>query len=173
MKVLIADDDRGHREFLQQVLDRENVQVGWEAVEAEVSPNDVIARELRRILDGCPICDGGFRFHYYALLATVVVDEQRKAQQHLQQLFGFLKEHRWHEVLRFREWHAFKDAVDFFAFRCDRGRIGILTVLSPVEAESSDVPLHFAVLTLEEGNKLQALIASEKWLPLRRTGRQY
>jgi len=173
MKVLIANDDCGHRDFLQQVVREEDVEVAWEAVDAEVSPKDVIARELRRILDDCPICGGGFRYHSYALLAAVVIDEQRKAQKRLQQLFGLLKEHRWHEFLRLREWEAFKDAVDIFAFRCDRGRIGILTVLSAVEEKSVDVPLHFAILTLEEGNRLQALIAAEGWMPLRPTASQH
>lgn len=173
MKVLIADDDPRHRDLLHHVLREEDVEVAWEAVDAEASPKDVIARELRRILDDCPICGGGFRDHSYALLAAVVIDEQRKAQKRLQQLFGLLQEHRWHEFLRLREWEAFKDAVDIFAFRCDRGRIGILTVLSPVEENSMDFPLHFAILTLQEGNRLQALIAAKRWMPLRPSGSQH
>ena len=107
MKVLIADDDRGYRDFLRQLLEQEqDVQVTGIAMDSEVTPRNAVARELRRILDGCPICDGGFRHHAYALLGMVVTDEKQGDQKRLEQFFRLLWEHQWEEVLRFREWSA-------------------------------------------------------------------
>ncbi len=170
MKVLIADDDRGYRDFLRQLLEQEqDVQVTGIAMDSEVTPRNAVARELRRILDGCPICDGGFRHHAYALLGMVVTDEKQGDQKRLEQFFRLLWEHRWEEVLRFREWSATKDTVVAFAFSCNKARLGILTILSPAEAVSPDNPLHFFILSAEEGRKLQAAVAPEKWIPLRST----
>jgi hypothetical protein len=76
MKVLIAENDRGGRDFLPDLVERnQDKQVSGIALDADGSPECVVARELRRILDGCPICDGGFRDHTYFKLVTVPMDE--------------------------------------------------------------------------------------------------
>src|SRR5207253_11439204 len=58
MKVLLADDRQGHRDSLRRLIQRDpEVQVSGIAEDAENAPGSVIARELRRTLDGCPVCD--------------------------------------------------------------------------------------------------------------------
>jgi hypothetical protein len=139
---------------------------------SDAHPLRIVARELRRILDGCPICDGGFRNHYYALLATVVMEESKQNEKQPHPFFRSLSERRWRSLLEFQEWNASKDAAAAFAFRCAQGRLGILTVLTPAESASDDSPLDFAILSVDEGRELAGLIAPEKWIPLRSSHRR-
>lgn len=168
MKVLIPDDRRGHRDSLRRLLEREReVQVSGVADDAESSPESAIARELRRTLDGCPICDGGYRDHSYVVLATITIEQQWQSPLRLKQYYDFLHECRWEELLGIREWNSAADTLVGFAFRCAAGRVGIVTILSPAKPDLPDTPLHYMILPEEEGNRLQALVPPEKWLPLR------
>ena len=159
MKVLIPDDRRGHRDSLRRLLEREReVQVSGVAEDAESSPESAIARELRRTLDGCPICDGGYRDRLWGRALW---------ESPLKQYYDFLHERRWEELLCIREWNSAADTLVGFAFRCAAGRVGIVTILSPAKPDLPDTPLHYMILPEEEGNRLQALVPPEKWLPLR------
>jgi hypothetical protein len=170
MKVLFADDERGRRDFLQDLLGQnQDMQVSGIAVNADGSPACVVARELRRILDGCPICDGGFRDHTYFKLATVAMNEKTDGVGHLTQFLQCMRDCRWQDVLGFQQWIESMDAIVAFAFRCDKGRVGIVTVFSPADSESSDEPLHFTILSVEEGKKLLKLIKPGQWMHLRPT----
>jgi hypothetical protein len=170
MKVLIADDERGRRDFLQDLVGQnQDRQVSGIAVDADVSPDCVVARELRRILDGCPICDGGFRDHTYFKLATMAINEKTDGVEHLAQFLRCMRDCRWHDVLGFQQWIASIDTIVAFAFRCDKGRVGILTVFSPADSESPDEPLHFTILSVEEGKKLLEIIDPGQWMHLRPT----
>ena len=172
MKVLIADNERfcsdSLHDFLQQ---NQDMQISRVAVDADTTPEYVVARELRRILDGCPICDGGFRGHTYSKIATVALHEKANGAGRLTQLLQCLRGCRWHDVLGFQQWIPSTDTIVVFAFRCDKGRVGIVTVLSPADAEKPDEPLHFTILSVEEGKKLLAIIEPEKWENLRPTHR--
>src|SRR5256885_4289970 len=96
MKVLIPDDDRGHWESLRRSLDQESeLQISGAAADAETASHSVIARELRRILDGCPICDGGYRDHAYALLATLAMEKGGQSATRLKQFYGLLRQYLW------------------------------------------------------------------------------
>ena len=168
MKVLIADDERGPRDSLQDLVGRnQNVQVSGIAVEADNSPECVVARELRRILDGCPICEGVFRDHMYSMLATVVMNKKADGVGRLAQFLQCIRDCRWHDVLGFRQWIASADITVAFAFRCDKGRVGIVTVFSPADSEAPDQPLHFTILSVEEGKKLLAVVEPGHWMHLR------
>src|SRR5438132_13506368 len=82
MKVLLADDRQGHRDSLRRLIQRDpEVQVSGIAEDAENAPGSVIARELRRTLDGCPVCDGGYRDHSFVILATVAIEPQRSEER--------------------------------------------------------------------------------------------
>ena len=95
MKVLIPDDDRGHWESLRRSLEQESeIQLSGIAADAETASHSVIARELRRILDGCPICDGGYHDHVYALLATLAIQKGGQSAARLKQYFGLLRQYR-------------------------------------------------------------------------------
>jgi hypothetical protein len=170
MKVLLADDRQGHRDSLRRLIQRDpEVQVSGIAEDAENTPGSVIARELRRTLDGCPVCDGGYRDHSFVILATVAIEPQWQSALHGKQYYDFLDERRWQELLRLREWNDAADTLIGFAFRCAGGRVGIVTMLSPARPGLPDTPLHYVILPEEEGNSLQALIPPEKWHPLRST----
>lgn len=170
MKVLIADDERGPRDSLQDLVGQnQNVQVSGVAVEADNSPECVVARELRRILDGCPICQAGFRDHTYCVLATMVMNEKPDCVARLAQFLQCIRDCRWRDVLGFRQWNASADTMVAFAFRCDKGRMGIVTVFSPADSQSPDEPQHFTILSVEEGKKLLAVVEPGKWMHLRPT----
>ena len=170
MKVLIADNERYCRDFLQDLVEQnQNMQVSGIAVDADGSPECVIARELRYILDGCPICDGGFRSHTYFKLATVVMNEEADGVGRLALFLQCIRDCRWRDVLGFRQWTASADTIVAFAFRCDKGRVGIVTVFSPADSEAPDEPLHFTILSVEEGKKLLAVIEPGHWMHLRPT----
>ena len=168
MQVLIPDDKRGHRDSLRLLIQREReVQVAGTAEEAESTPECAIARELRRALDGCPICDGSYRDHSYAILASVAIAEQWQSPLRVKQYYDCLQERRWQELLSIREWEATTDALLGFAFRCSEGRVGIVTIFSPAKPGLPDTPLHYTILPEEEGNSLVALLPPETWHPLR------
>jgi len=170
MKVLIADNERYCRDFLQALVERnQDMQVSGIAVDADGSAQCVVARELRSILDGCPICQGGYRDHTYSMLATVVIDEKDDCVARLAQFLRCMRDCRWHDVLAFRQWIAYADTVVAFAFRCDKGRVGIVTVFSPADSEAPDEPLQFTILSLEEGKKLLAVVEPGHWIHLRPT----
>lgn len=134
------------------------MQVSRMAVDADGSPECILARELRRILNCCPICMGDFRDHTYSLLATVAVNEKADGVARLTQLLRCMRDGRWHDALGFRLWIVCADTIVAFAFRCDRGRVGIVSVFSPADSAAPDEPLHFTILSLEEGKKLLAVI---------------
>lgn len=168
MKVLIPDDRRGHRDSLRNLVQQEReIQVSGAAEEAEDAPDTVLARELRRALDGCPICEGGYRDHSYAVVAMVALEQRWQSPLRLKQYYDFLHEHRWRELLSLREWNDSSDAVVGFAFRCAAGRVGIVTMLSPAKPDLPDIPLHYMILPEEEGNCLLALLPVGKWHALR------
>ncbi len=170
MKVLIADYERYCRDFLQDLVEHNpDMQVSRIAVDADGSPESVVALELRRILDGCPICQGGFRDHTYSMLATMVMNEKADNKARLAQFLRCIRDCRWRDVLGFRQWIASADTLIAFAFRCDKGRVGIVTVFSPADSEAPDEPLHFTILSVEEGKKLLAVLEPGHWMHLRPT----
>jgi hypothetical protein len=169
MKILIADNER-YRDFLQDLVKQnQDSQVSGIAVDADGSPECVVARELRSILDGCPICEGGFHDHLYSMLASVVINERAGDAGRLAQFLRCMHDCRWHDVLGFRGWIASADTIVAFAFRCDKGRVGIVTVFSPADSGAPDEPLHFTILSVEEGKKLLVVLEPRDWMHLRPT----
>ena len=168
MKVLIPDNDRAHWNSLRRFLESESeVQLGGIAAEEETNSHSVVARELRRILDGCPICDRGYRDHAYALLATLVMPKGRRNSARLRQFCDSLQQYRWQDILCLRDWDPCEDILSSFAFRCSTGRIGIVNVLSPAGPDLPDNPLHYLILPAKQGKNLLALLDPQRWLPLR------
>ena len=173
MKALIADDERRCHDCLQDFVEQnQDMQVSRIAVNADGSPESAVARELRRILDGCPICDGAFRDHTYSKLATVVMNEKADGVARLAQFLRCMRDCRWHDVLGFRQRIASADTIVAFAFRCKKGRVGIVTVFSPADSESPDEPLQFTILSVEEGKKLLAVVEPGRWMHVRGRGQE-
>ncbi len=141
MKVLIADNERYCRDSLHDLVEQnQDIQVSGIAVDADGSPECVVVRELRRILDGCPICEGVFRDHMYSMLATVVMNKKADGVGRLAQFLQCIRDCRWQ---------------------------GIVTVFSPADSEAPDQPLHFTILSVEEGKKLLAVVEPGHWMHLR------
>ena len=173
MKVLIADNESYCRDLLQDLVEQnQDKQVSGIAVDADGSPECVIARELRSILDSCPICQGGFRDHIYSVLATLVMDGTADGVARLAQFLRCMRDCRWHDVLGFRQRIASADTIVAFAFRCKKGRVGIVTVFSPADSESPDEPLQFTILSVEEGKKLLAVVEPGRWMHVRGRGQE-
>jgi hypothetical protein len=105
----------------------------------------------------------------YSILATVVMNEKADGAERLAQFLRCLRDCRWHDVLGFRQWIASADTIVAFAFRCDEGRVGIVTVFSPADSKAPDEPLHFTILSVEEGKKLLAVLEPGRWMHLRPT----
>ena len=167
-KTLIPEDQPGYREFLRRLVqDRDDVQVSGIAVNACPSPENVVAAELRTILDGCPICDGGFRDHTYFMLASVILDRDRESLRHMALFLQCVREGRWQELLAFREFSRSKDVAVVYAFRCGKGRVGTLMVLSPADPVLPDEPAQLTILSAEEGRRLMAAVKPEQWMPFR------
>src|SRR2546430_3599388 len=129
MKVLIPDDDRGHWESLRRSLDQESeLQISGVAADAETATHSVIARELPRILDGCPICDGGYRDHVYALLATLAMEKGGQTAARLKQFYGLLRQYQWRGPFCFPAPEPGGGILGAFAFPCATGSRGGVTV---------------------------------------------
>lgn len=167
-KVLIPEDQPGYRDFLRRLVEnRDDVQVSGIAVDACPSPENAVAAELRAILDGCPICDGGFRGHTYLTLASVIVDRDPESFRHMALFLQCMLESRWQELLAFREFSRSQDVAVVYAFRCDKGRVGTLMVLSPADPGLPDEPAQMTILSAEEGTRLMVAVKPEQWRPLR------
>jgi len=153
---------------LRNLIQREReVQISGIAEEAESAPDRAIARELRRALDGCPVCDGSYHGHSYSILATVSIAERWESTLRVKHYYDCLHGRRWQELLGIREWDGAADALIGFAFRCPVGRLGILTILSPAKSGLPDTPLHYAILPEQEGSGLLVLLPPDRWHPLR------
>ena len=167
MKVLVADDGRGHRYSLRKLLEQQpDVVVSGIAEDAEIAPDRVIARQLRNTLDGCPICDGGYRDHIYTVLVTLVMEKDKVGQLRVEHYFNLLQAKQWRKLLCIQDWNDRADTLVGFAVRCPAGRVGIVTIFSPAKPDLPDTPLHYMILPVEEGRDLLALLPSERWLPL-------
>ena len=170
MKALIADNEDSCRGFRHALVEQHPyLPVSGIAVVADASPESTVAREIRRILDGCPICKGDFRDHTYSLLAAVALNEKTDGVAPLTQLLRCMRDCRWHDVLRYRQWIGYADSIAAFAFRCDKGRVGIVSVFSSADSAAPDEPLQFTILSLKEGQKLLAVVEPGHWIPLRLT----
>ena len=168
MKVLIPDDRRGQRDSLRQLAQNEReVQISGIAEYAESAPERVLARELRLALDGCPICDGGYRDHSFTILSTVIIEQDWQSPLRLKQYYDLLHAHHWQELLRLREWNEAADILVGFAFRCAQGRVGVVTIISPAKPDLPDTPLHYMILPEEDERSLLSLVPAERWHPLR------
>src|SRR2546429_5081555 len=143
MKVLIPDDNRGHWESLRRSLDQESeLQISGVAADAETASHSVIARELRRILDGCPICDGGYRDHVYALLATLAMEKGGQTAARLKQFYGLLRQYQWREVFCFPDPNPGGGIPASLPFPCATGRGGVRTILLPAHPRFPLQPPH-------------------------------
>jgi hypothetical protein len=102
----------------------------------------------------------------------VVMNEEADGTGRLAQFLRCMRDCRWQDVLSFRQWIASTDTIVAFAFRCYKGRVGIVTVLSPADAGSPDEPLQFTILSVEESKKLLAVVEPGQWMRLRGRGQQ-
>ncbi len=125
---------------------------------------DATAKKLRRVLKSCPVCGEGFSQHSYALLATTVFGADQKLR--VTAFFESLEEHRWSDLLKFRNWDALSNNVESYAIRCVTGRAAIVTLHSPYEVYEDDSIIKCEVLSSESSQELLPLIEADEWKPL-------
>ena len=115
---------------------------------------------LARLLKSCPVCQGAFSNHSYALFATALLGEGRTPS--LVAFLKALKEHRWSDAQSFQDWDSESDGLEAYAVRCSTGQIGLVTIRSPQEFYDSDQLVDIDVVTPDASRDLQDRIG-ESW----------
>lgn len=128
---------------------------GWE---------DLIARELCRMLKRCPVCGGEFEEHSYAHFAVTVLADQQ--QNRARDFIEACEEHRWEEARRYQEFDNQSDALVAYAMRCNTGRLTLLLERSPFEVYEPDRLIACNVLDETSGERLERLVARNDWRSL-------
>ena len=119
---------------------------------------------LRRMFGRCPVCQREFAGHYYARFAlTTFTDENA---QHVNEFLSALREHRFEDVRKFRDYEALSDALGAHALRCAGRQILWLAIREPVEPGDTQSIIEQEILDHEESRKLESLISQERWVSL-------
>lgn len=125
---------------------------------------DATALKLRNVMQQCPICENGFSNHAYSSFASTILGEAEKPN--VIEFFKALKEHRWQDVKKFKEWEATRDNAEVYLVRCLNNQIALLVVRSPEEFYESDSLIAYEALDLEQSQLLDNLIKHEEWKSL-------
>lgn len=125
---------------------------------------DVTARELRRMLQRCPVCGGDFNEHSYAHFAVAVLGEEPNGR--VKELLRACEEHQWERVQQHQEFDAKRDALVSYAFQCSTGQVAALLERSPYETYEADRLIACDVLDETSGAQLKALVAPNDWRKL-------
>ena len=120
------------------------------------------ATHLRRLLDVCPVCKGGFTGHRFARFAITV--SSRSTEKRADEFLLALKEHRWNDVLAFKEFDAMSDAIVANVVRCAGRQLAWIAVLEPFEL--FDGPSIMGWDVVDPQSELEALIEQDKWFPM-------
>ena len=125
------------------------------------SGEDMTARELCRMLQRCPVCDGEFDEHLYAHFAVTVFAEGRNGK--VKQFLSAMEDHRWQEAQQFQEFDSKRDALVAYALQCKSGRMAALIERSPFESYETDRLIVRNVLDEESGQRFKKLVPSADW----------
>lgn len=140
----------------------------WNTVSGKLSLDgtqaDVTARELRRMLQRCPVCGEGFDAHVYAHFAVTVFGEETNGR--VKEFLRTCEEHQWEQAQQFQEFDAKRDALVSYAFQCSTGRVAALLERSPYETYEADRLIACDVLDEASGAQLKALVAPGDWRKL-------
>jgi hypothetical protein len=122
---------------------------------------DITASELRRMLQRCPVCGGGFENHDYAHFAVTILVEEKRGR--VKEFFEACEERQWEEAQRFQEFDPQRDAIVAYALRCATNRLAFVMERSPFEVYESDRLVACDVLDEASGQRLEQIIARNNW----------
>jgi hypothetical protein len=84
---------------------------------------------LRALLQNCPVCKRDIKGHFFAQVASAIVNDSSKPV--LARLFSSVRQHEWDRVAEFKEWDALADNVVVYIIRGDHAD-GIILVVKDV-----------------------------------------
>lgn len=119
---------------------------------------------LRRMLGSCPICGQDFTGHYYASFALTPLPKENKQQ--VDEFLKALREHRWADAKKFRDFEPLDDAIGAQALRCAGRQIMWLAMLYPYEPGADQSIIEQGILDHEESRLLEDLIERDGWVAL-------
>lgn len=128
---------------------------------AGTQTEDITGRELCRMLQRCPVCDGEFLEHYYSHFAVTVLGPETRGR--VREFFEAGEEQTWEELRKFQEFDKQRDAVVAYALRCSRGGWAVVLERSPVEHYETDRLIACHVADKVSGPRLNRLIAQNDW----------
>ncbi|MGE0127270.1 MAG: hypothetical protein AB7U82_04105 [Blastocatellales bacterium] len=144
----------------------------WNSVSGRLAPlaeggkqaEDTTANELRRMLQRCPVCGGGFENHDYTHFAVTVFVEEKRGR--VKEFFEACEERRWEAVLQFQEFDPKRDAIVAYALRCAASRLALVIERNPAEMYESDRLISCDALDEVSGQRLEQIIAQGNWRKL-------
>lgn len=119
---------------------------------------------LRRMLGRCPVCDQEFTGHYYARFALTPLAKEN--ERHVNEFLTALREHRWSDVIEFRDFEPLSDALGAHALRCAGRQIVWLAIRDPFELGDTQSIIEQEILDHEDSRKLESLISQDSWVSL-------
>lgn len=124
----------------------------------------ILARYLRTTLGRCPACGADFADHLFTQFAITVytVETQRRAEDFLLAV----RERRWRDVLKFKEFENVSDALVARAIRCPGRQIVVLVMLDPYDFYDTMSIAEQQVLDHDSSRELESLINRDEWEPL-------
>jgi len=84
---------------------------------------------LRALLPTCPVCKKNIKGHFFAQVASTIVNDSSKPV--MARLFGCVRQHEWDRLTQFKEWDALADNLIVYVIRGDHAD-GIILVVKDV-----------------------------------------
>jgi hypothetical protein len=124
----------------------------------------IVTENLQLMLGHCPICDQEFTGHYYARFAVTVLTNENG--QRVNDFLTILREHRWTDVMKFREFDPLCDALVAQALRCAGRQIVWMAIREPFELGDTSSILEQEILDHEDSRELESLTSQDRWVSL-------
>lgn len=122
------------------------------------------AENLRLMLGRCSVCEQEFTGHSYARFALTPLTKENG--QHVNDFLRALREHRWSDVIKFRDYEALSDALGAHALRCAGRQIVWLAIRDPFEPGDTQSIIEQGILDHEDSRVLEAAIGRVCWVSL-------
>ena len=127
-------------------------------------PNCIVAQNLAKLFEYCPLCTFGFSGHDYARLATCIVPLSK--YDTLWRFFEVTRNHQWEELREFQNRISKADDLEAFAIRCS-GRLTVAIINSHFEHLQPNLLIYSEALSLEESGSLLETFPDLRWYPSR------
>src|SRR5436190_645569 len=119
----------------------------------------LISKSLVRRFKVCPICEGDFQDHYYALLAVTPAIDVEQVNDLVHKVTG----HQWEDAIQISEFDRFQDAILALVLRCPSRRRAIVVLSDPYDPYLNPSVLETEVLDNLESERLESVMAEVQW----------